>query len=118
MGLGGENRTAATFLAVILACLCMGGCGGVAASGGAAGTGCRAEIRGVGTVLKSETSGLTCAAINRLTVGLPSRPQAFVIIGESPHVLWKCHLFSLDAPRLLLRCAHHQKEFSILRSER
>lgn len=79
-------------------------------------SGCRQEVRGEAGVIRPETSRLRCAAINEMLFGIPSEPQAYSILGESPRLLWKCRLYPASAQRVLLRCQHHQRHFTVVRA--
>lgn len=63
-----------------------------------------------------ETSRLNCAAINRLTSSMPSEPETFLERGDSPRLLWKCRFYGAEAGRVLLRCEHDKRHFSIVKS--
>jgi len=79
--------------------------------------GCRHIIRGVIGLTKPENSRLSCSDIHKLVFGLPSEPQAYVIIGEAPRLLWTCRYFGIGARRVLLRCQHHAWHFSVVKYE-
>lgn len=79
-------------------------------------SGCRQEVRGEAGVIRPETSRLGCAAINEMLFGIPSEPQVYSILGESPSLLWKCRLYPASAPRVLLRCQHHKRHFTVIRA--
>ncbi len=76
-------------------------------------TGCRLDIRGVAGLIQVETSKLSCDSINRLISAIPSEPQAYSIVGESPHLLWNCRLYAAKGHTDLLRCAHNAERFTI-----
>lgn len=38
-------------------------------------------------------------------------------MGESPRLLWKCIYYGAEAKRVLLRCEHHKRHFSIVKSD-
>jgi hypothetical protein len=78
-------------------------------------SGCQREYGGVKAVDRPETSGLNCAAIDKLIDTMPSEPEAFVTIGGSPRLLWKCRFYGTEARRVLLRCQHDEKQFSIVK---
>jgi len=79
--------------------------------------GCHEEIwEGVGGLVRPETSDLTCAAIKKLIEFRPSEPQRYLVMGESPHIRWKCRLNSAQGHVVLLRCIHHRKHFSVVKS--
>jgi hypothetical protein len=77
--------------------------------------GCGMLIRGVTGVVRPESSNLTCAAVKEIIDSVPSKPQKYLVISESPHLLWKCQLYPVKAQGVLLRCAHRQKHFSIVK---
>ena len=80
------------------------------------GSGCNIYIRGVLRRILPQTSDLSCKAIDDLIVGVPSEPGAYSILGGSPRLLWKCRLYGeQEAPRLILRCQHHKRHFSIVK---
>jgi hypothetical protein len=113
-------RRVALFLAVGAVGLSCGACSGAPVvkdsrvleefSGG-----CRHRIRGVIGITRPETSRLNCSAIQELTFGLPSEPQAYGITGEAPHLLWKCRYFGVKDGSVLLRCEHHERHFSVVK---
>jgi len=74
------------------------------------------EIRGVGGKVQPETSGLTCAKVKEIIGSVPSEPQGYVVISESPHLLWKCRLNAAKGHSVLLGCIHHRKHFSIVKA--
>jgi hypothetical protein len=64
-----------------------------------------------------ETSRLSCATINNLTFDMPSKPETYLTTDDSPrHLLWKCNFYGAEAQRALLRCKHHKRHFSIVKS--
>lgn len=75
--------------------------------------GCQHRIRGVATVIRPETSRLSCVAIHKLIFGIPSEPQSYLIMGEAPHLLWKCRFYGVKSGPVLLQCQHHERRFSI-----
>lgn len=93
----------------------VGACGGPVISAGEV-SGCRPEIRGVSGLIRPETSGLNCGAINRLTFGMPSEPQAYSILSDSPRLLWNCRFYGVEEQAVLLRCQHDKKQFSIVKT--
>jgi hypothetical protein len=103
----------AIFLALLLAGLVS--CGGAAS----AQTGrCDQNVRGVQGKIVRESSGLSCSQIKGAIRFVPTTPGKFSIITDSPHLLWKCRLFSLDSEGpMLLACHHHQRRFSVRRSD-
>ena len=95
--------------------LLLAGCPDPRAAVGAA-SGCQ-RVYGVSAVDRPETSRLSCAAIDRLTDSMPSEPEAFLVSSDSPrHLLWKCRFYGTEARRVLLRCEHHDRHFSIVKS--
>jgi hypothetical protein len=79
-------------------------------------SGCRRPYAGGTGVDVPETSRLTCAAINRLTSSMPSEPETYLERGDSPRLLWKCTFYGAQARRVLLRCEHDKRHFSIVKS--
>lgn len=77
--------------------------------------GCRQDIRGVTGVIRPETSGLGCSAINELIFGIPSEPQGYSILGESPRLLWQCRLYATRGHSVLLQCSHQARHFSVVK---
>lgn len=77
--------------------------------------GCRRPYAGGTGVDVPETSGLNCAAINRLTSSMPSEPETYLERGDSPRLLWKCKFFGAEARWVLLRCEHDKRHFSIVK---
>jgi hypothetical protein len=55
--------------------------------------GCETLIRGTIGIVRPESSKLTCATVKRIIGSIQSKPQKYVVISESPHLLWKCQLF-------------------------
>jgi hypothetical protein len=85
-----------------------------AQTAGEGSTGCQVIFGTVDAVNKPENSKLSCEAINKLTSAIPSKPETYLT--KEPHsVLWKCKFYGLEARRLLLRCAHHNRHFSVLK---
>lgn len=79
--------------------------------------GCGMDLHGVAGVIRPESSDLTCETIkDDLLDAIPSKPQSFVIIGSSPHLLWKCQLYAAKTHPVLLQCSHHRKHFSVVKS--
>ena len=63
------------------------------------------------------TSRLSCAAINNLTADMPSEPETYLTTDDSPRrLLWKCNFYGAEARRVLLRCEHDRRHFSIVKS--
>jgi hypothetical protein len=80
-------------------------------------TGCRREISGVTGVTRTETSKLSCAAINNLISSIPSEPDNYLIGSDSmPRVYWKCKYFGTEQGSVLLRCEYNKRHFSIVKS--
>ena len=79
-------------------------------------SGCQREIRGAVGVNRPETSKLNCKDINGITFSLPSEPDVYLVMGESPKLLWKCWFYGTDAEKVLLRCEHHARHFSIVKT--
>jgi hypothetical protein len=84
------------------------------AAGGA--SGCERPYGGVTAIDLPETSRLSCDAIDELTFSSPSEPEHFLSRGDSPRLLWKCQFFGTDAQRVLLRCEHDMRHFSIVKN--
>jgi predicted small secreted protein len=78
-------------------------------------TGCQREIDGVTAETRTETSKLNCAAINDLVSSLPSKPENFLIRGDSPRLLWKCSYFGTEQGPVLFRCENAKRHFSIVK---
>ena len=92
------------------------GCPNPETLAGGGGSGCRKEFGGVMAVTLPETSKLNCAAINKLNSAMPSKPEAYLIRGDSPRLFWKCRFYGAEAQRVLLRCEHDKRHFSIIKS--
>lgn len=98
--------------AVLVVCVLASACAGSAVS--AVSHGCQEEVwEGVPGLVQPETSGLTCDAIKELIKVRPSEPQSFLVQGA--HLQWKCQMNSPKGHTVLLRCAHHQKHFSVVK---
>ena len=108
------NRIVNLIISGLALCVMFGACGRSSTVEGNL-SGCRQEIRGVMGVTVPETSKLSCAAINELISGLPSEPQGYSIMGDSPRLLWNCRFYGAEAQRVLLRCRHHKLRFSIVK---
>lgn len=78
-------------------------------------TGCQREISGATAVTRTETSKLSCAAINNLVSAIPSKPENYLIGTASPRLYWKCRYFGTEQGSILLRCEHDKRQFSIVR---
>jgi hypothetical protein len=78
-------------------------------------TGCERQFSGVTGVTRTETSKLSCAAINNLTSSMPSEPQAYLIRNDSPRFFWKCRFYGTEKGSVLLRCEHDKRHFSIVK---
>ena len=99
---------ACVFLSVVLM-----GCTN-ARPAGEGNAGCQVIFGTVDAVNRPENSTLSCEAINELTSAIPSKPETY--LSKEPHgVLWKCRFYGLQAKRVLLRCAHHSRHFSVLK---
>jgi hypothetical protein len=79
-------------------------------------SGCQRIYGGGEAVDRPETSRLSCAAINEMTFAMPSKPETYLSRSDSPRLLWKCKFYGARAPRVLLRCEHQQRHFSIVKS--
>jgi hypothetical protein len=77
--------------------------------------GCHDKIRGVMAIIQAETSRLSCRTIKEFTADLPSEPEVYFIQGES-RLLWKCRFYGVDEQPVLVRCQHHKRHFTIVRS--
>jgi len=78
-------------------------------------SGCQREISGASAVTRPETSRLSCAAINNLVSSIPSKPENYLIEGDSPHLNWKCRYYGTEQGTVLLRCEHDDRHFSIVK---
>ena len=78
--------------------------------------GCEENIRGTVAVIRPETSSLRCTAIKQLIFGIPSEPQVYSIRGNSPRMSWKCRFYGVRDRVLILRCQHHERQFSVVNS--
>jgi hypothetical protein len=94
--------------------LLLAGCADPATLAGG-GSGCQRQFTGVTGVVQPETSSLSCADINHLFSAIPSKPESFLIQGDSPRLFWKCTFYGVDGP-IILRCAYEKRRFSIVRS--
>lgn len=63
-----------------------------------------------------ETSRLSCTAIDHLSSSMPAEPEVFLTESDSPRLLWKCRFYGEEARRVLLRCEHEERHFSIVKS--
>jgi uncharacterized protein YceK len=107
---------ASLILVVLVLSVLFGGCPTPESLAGG-GSGCRRPYAGLSAVDRPETSRLSCAAINNLTSGTPGEPESYLTTDDSPrHLLWKCKFYGAAAQRVLLRCAHHNRQFSIVKS--
>lgn len=79
-------------------------------------SGCRQEVLGEAGVIRPETSRLSCTAINRMIDSIPSEPQAYLLQGEAPRLLWKCRFYGTEQGSVLLRCENDKRYFSIVKS--
>lgn len=79
-------------------------------------TGCQQEIDGVTAVTRTETSKLSCAAINDLVSSIPSEPEKYLIQGDSPRLLWKCSWYGTEQGSVLLRCRNGKRHLSIVKA--
>jgi hypothetical protein len=96
--------------------LLLAGCPDPREVAGAGVTGCERQIDDVASKTRTETSKLNCAAINDLVSSIPGEPENYLIRGDSPRLLWKCQFFGTEAKRVLLRCEHGKRHFSIVKS--
>lgn len=78
-------------------------------------TGCQREISGVTGVIRTETSKLSCAEINKLVSSIPGEPDNYLIEGDSPRLFWKCRYYGTKAGPVLLRCQNGKRHFSIVK---
>ena len=78
-------------------------------------SGCQHEISGASAVTRPGTSRLSCAAINNLVSSIPSKPENYLIEGDSPHLKWKCRYYGTEEGTVLLRCEHDIRHFSIVK---
>lgn len=56
---------------------------------------------------------LSCAAIDKLIDTMPSEPETYLTGGDSSRLLWKCTFHGTEAQRVLFRCEHDKRHFSI-----
>ena len=110
------RRTLAVSM-LVLGLLTVGltGCGGQSSASFDPLRGCAQVVRDVPARVLPETSGLSCAAINRMTQAVPAEPGSYVYEGLSGPP-WKCRLYPSSSPRVLLRCTHGSRQFSVVRS--
>ena len=78
-------------------------------------TGCERQIDDLASKTRTETSKLSCAAINDLVSAIPGEPENYLIRGDSPRLLWKCSYFGAEQGSVLLRCEHDKRHFSIVK---
>jgi hypothetical protein len=110
------NRFVATVICVgIASSLLLAGCSDPREAAGVGVSGCQREIDGTAVVTRTETSKLTCDAINDLVSSIPSQPESFLIRSDSPRLFWNCSYFGTDDGAVLLRCEHGQRHFSIVK---
>jgi hypothetical protein len=112
------RRAVSLFIGGIPLVLLLAGCFGLAskAAVGVETSGCH-RVYGVNAVDLPESSRFTCAAINNLTSAMPSKPETYLFTDESPRrLLWKCKFYGPEARRVLLRCEHKERHFSIVKS--
>jgi hypothetical protein len=102
-------------IGITTASLLFAACAGSATPAGGV-TDCRQEIRGVTGKIRPETSELGCTAISELIFGIPSEPEAYSIMGQSPRLLWNCRLYAANKLPVLLRCQHRKRHFTINKS--
>lgn len=95
--------------------LLLAGCPSPQELAGAGETGCHQEYAGVMGITLPETSRLSCAAINNLNSSMPAEPETYLERGDSPRLLWKCKFYGVEAPRVLFRCEHEKRHFSIVK---
>jgi hypothetical protein len=82
---------------------------------GVGSSGCQQEISGAAAVTRTETSRLSCAAINNLVSSIPSKPENYLIGTDSPRFYWKCRYYGTEQGAVLLRCEHDDRHFSIVK---
>lgn len=92
-----------------------GGCADPSALVEGGTSGCRQEVLGKAGVIRPETSRLSCTAINEMIDSFPSEPQAYLIQGESPPLLWKCRFYGTEQGSVFLRCENDKRHFSIVK---
>jgi hypothetical protein len=80
--------------------------------------GCQREISDAAAVTRTETSELSCAAINNLVSSIPSKPEHYLIGSESPRLYWKCRYHGVEDGPIILRCEYGKRHFSIVTSAR
>lgn len=94
----------------------LAGCPDPREAAGVGFSGCQREIDGAAAVTRTETSKLSCAAINHLVSSIPSEPENYLIGSDSPRLYWKCMYFGSERASLLLRCEYGRRHFSIVKS--
>jgi hypothetical protein len=111
------RRTVGLFISGLMLSLLLAGClVDPKAAVGVQTSGCQ-RVYGVSAVDLPETSRLSCAAINNLTFDMPSEPETDLLSDDSPRrLLWKCKFYGSEARRVLLRCVHDKRHFSIVKS--
>ncbi len=110
------RRTGSLIVAGVALGLLLAGCPSPQEIAGG-GSGCRRPYAGVNGVDVPETSRLSCAAINNQTSDMPSEPETYLSTDDSPRrLLWKCKFHGAEAQRILLRCEHNKRRFSIVKS--
>lgn len=112
-----ENKKAARSLLCLIfvssLVVSLTACGGQSSASSGPHRGCVQEGK-PGWVLP-ETSGLTCSEINQMIQATPSEAGGFLLEGKAtPGVLWKCRQYGAGSPRLLLRCIHERRRFSVV----
>jgi hypothetical protein len=104
-------------VAGVASSLLLSGCPNPKEAVGVGFSGCHREISGATAVTRTETSKLSCAAINSLVSSIPSEPENYLIGTDStPRLYWKCRYFGTEQSSLLLRCDLAKRHFSIVKS--
>jgi len=109
-------RSLAGLIAVAVAStLFLAGCPDPREVAGVGVSGCQRDISGAAAVTRTETSKLSCDAINDLVSSIPSQPENYLIRSDSPRLFWKCRYHGTEQGSVLLRCEHNNRHFSIVK---
>ena len=116
-GLDLKCRIAGLIIVVVASSAVSVGCSDPGEVAGVGVSGCQREISGATAVTRTETSKLSCAAINNLVSSIPSEPENYLIGTDStPRLYWKCRYYGTEQSSLLLRCDLAKRHFSIVKS--
>jgi len=110
-------RSIVCLIAGVASCLLLAGCPDPGEVAGVEISGCEREISGTTAVTQTETSKLSCDAINDLVSSIPSQPEHFLIRSDSPRLFWKCKYFGTEEGSVILRCEHDTRHFSIVKGD-